>query len=213
VRANWLSWVATDRAAYAAQLGQEAAGVNAAAEADAAARLRNLQQDEAWKVAHCRYCPHCQRVINKLEGCDSMRCGQDAHGGNVQNGCGRNFSWGTAAPYQAAVCVAQAAAVQAVRVEDMVRGEHAGIGCSICGVKPIVGPRFECLHCPSSAEGQFNACLKCEAQLHAPGGHPPGHAFTPKMPPNVADAAAHAEGVAAAGAGGGGDDGGHCIVM
>ena len=44
IRANWLNWIATGRAAYAAQLGQEAAGVNAAAQQEAAERLRNLQQ-------------------------------------------------------------------------------------------------------------------------------------------------------------------------
>lgn len=39
-------------------------------------------------------CPKCGRLIEKLEGCDAMVCGNDAHGGNAQNGCGHSFSWG-----------------------------------------------------------------------------------------------------------------------
>ena len=61
-----------------------------------------------------------------------MRCGQDAHGGNVQNGCGARFNWGSAQPYTPAA-VAAARPVQAVRVEDMIRGEHEGVSCSLCG--------------------------------------------------------------------------------
>lgn len=49
IRTNWLDWVANGRAQYAAQLGHEAAQANAAAQAEAATRLQNLQRDEEWK--------------------------------------------------------------------------------------------------------------------------------------------------------------------
>ena len=49
IRAGWLDWVANGRARYAEQLGRDVAQVNAAAQEAAAATLRNLQQDEAWK--------------------------------------------------------------------------------------------------------------------------------------------------------------------
>jgi hypothetical protein len=64
-------------------------------------RFRELQQNEEWKAKHCRLCPNCGRVIQKLDGCDSMMCGQDAHGGNAQNGCGRPFNWSSAKRYVA----------------------------------------------------------------------------------------------------------------
>lgn len=49
IKADWLDWIANGRARYAEQIGQEAAQVNAVAQQEAAALLRNLQQDEAWK--------------------------------------------------------------------------------------------------------------------------------------------------------------------
>lgn len=48
---------------------------------------------------------------------------------------------------------------------------------------PIVGPRFECLHCPTTTEGRYNVCFKCERQLHEPDGHPDNHAFDRINPP------------------------------
>jgi hypothetical protein len=55
--------------------------------------------DEAYKVEHCRLCPHCGRVVEHMGGCSSMICGQDYHGGNLQSGCGQSFTWDTAKPY------------------------------------------------------------------------------------------------------------------
>ena len=51
-------------------------------------RYDELINDEQYKATNCRLCPSCKRVVQRLEGCDSMICGQDAHGGNVQSGCG-----------------------------------------------------------------------------------------------------------------------------
>ena len=59
-----------------------------------------------------------------------MVCGQDAHGGNNQNGCGHRFRWTEAQQYRAAAApVAQANVMSA---EDLLRGEHEGISCKIC---------------------------------------------------------------------------------
>lgn len=63
-------------------------------------RYEDLMQDEEYKAKNCRSCPSCNRVVQRLEGCDKMICGQDAHGGNVQSGCGTKFSWQQAQPYQ-----------------------------------------------------------------------------------------------------------------
>ena len=59
----------------------------------------NLEADEAFKAARCKYCPKCNRVIEKMSGCNFMRCGQDADGGNFQKGCGASFRWTEAKAY------------------------------------------------------------------------------------------------------------------
>ena len=51
-------------------------------------RHQELERDEKWKEAQCRLCPQCFRGVEKISGCDSMHCGQDAHGGSKQQGCG-----------------------------------------------------------------------------------------------------------------------------
>jgi hypothetical protein len=63
-------------------------------------RYDELIRDENYKVDQCRLCPSCRRVVERLEGCDTMICGQDAHGGNVQSGCGNKFNWSNAVAYQ-----------------------------------------------------------------------------------------------------------------
>jgi hypothetical protein len=64
-------------------------------------RYDDLINDEQYKATNCRLCPSCKRVVQRLEGCDSMICGQDAHGGNIQSGCGAKFNWAQAQPYKA----------------------------------------------------------------------------------------------------------------
>jgi ribosomal protein L34E len=85
-----------------------------------------LVADENYKASRCRRCPQCNRVIERIgecafhhwlvrgggrglrgscvittDGCDTMVCGQNAHGGNIQNGCGFGFNWNEAGPYSA----------------------------------------------------------------------------------------------------------------
>jgi hypothetical protein len=56
-------------------------------------------QNEEYKVQHCRLCPSCKRVVERLQDCDTMICGKDAHGANLQSGCGTKFDWTQAEPY------------------------------------------------------------------------------------------------------------------
>ena len=78
---------------------QTAAG-RATAIRDAHTRIDELRANETWKAENCKHCPSCNRVINKLSGCDSMVCGRDWHGGNAQAGCGTHFEWSEAPPYR-----------------------------------------------------------------------------------------------------------------
>jgi hypothetical protein len=51
---------------------------------------------EQYKVENRRLCPSCKHVVQRLQGSDSMICGQDTHGGNVPSGCGTKFNWAQA---------------------------------------------------------------------------------------------------------------------
>ena len=107
---------------------------------------------------------------------------------------------------------------------DMIRGEHPGTTCSLCHKGPILGPRFQCLHCPTTAVGPFNVCIKCEPQIHgnvvAGGGaaaaqHNTSHAFQILEPEHVMSASEWAERRLELGAGGegGSQADGHCILQ
>jgi regulator of protease activity HflC (stomatin/prohibitin superfamily) len=134
-----------------------------------AAAKRNydiLVQDEQGKAQSCKLCPYCGKIVWKLDGCNSMTCGRDASdkgGGNVQNGCGKQFNWGTAASY--VPNIGQAPTPQELRVaapQEAQKVKHeifAGESrkCDICQ-DPIVGPLIKCLNCPA-----FYYCLKCNS--------------------------------------------------
>lgn len=87
--------------AYATQLANynRQAQENENRNRDLRRRYEELLNDEQYKAENCRLCPSCQRVVQRLEGCDTMICGQDAHGGNVQSGCGTKFNWTQAGRY------------------------------------------------------------------------------------------------------------------
>jgi hypothetical protein len=73
---------------------------------DGLRRFDELRKMELWKQTHCRRCPYCKATVEKLDGCDIMICGADAHGGNQQRGCGKQFIWtdgqpNSALPYEA----------------------------------------------------------------------------------------------------------------
>ena len=89
--------------AYAAQLNDYTRQMqeNEHRNEDLRRRYDELIRDEQYKVQNCRMCPSCKRVVQRLEGCDTMVCGRDAHGGNIQSGCGKSFNWTKAQPYTA----------------------------------------------------------------------------------------------------------------
>eukprot|EP00931_Biecheleriopsis_adriatica_P052611 TRINITY_DN3063_c0_g1_i3.p1 TRINITY_DN3063_c0_g1~~TRINITY_DN3063_c0_g1_i3.p1 ORF type:complete len:470 (-),score=45.22 TRINITY_DN3063_c0_g1_i3:526-1935(-) len=58
-----------------------------------------FNRDEMWKMQHCRLCPRCNRVVEKIDGCNSMKCGENFHGGDRQQGCGFKFDWNDAVLY------------------------------------------------------------------------------------------------------------------
>jgi len=62
-------------------------------------RYNELLADETYKAQTCRLCPHCQRVVQYIDGCDLMVCGRNYHGGDQQSGCGQGFRWSQALPY------------------------------------------------------------------------------------------------------------------
>lgn len=170
---RWLQWVSTDRSTYHQEEVQHSRfETQRIALEEALSRHAELQRDEEWKRANCRECPRCQRVVEKLEGCDQMICGQDAHGGNRQNGCGHHFSWNEARAYRVAP---ESRPLPQLNVEEVrLRGanlRHPFTHCSSCE-QDIVGPRFRCIHCPD-----YNLCVTCERECATCATHPLNHVF------------------------------------
>lgn len=152
VRQRWLEWLKEARDARKKQKEAQAA-LQERCERDVV-----LMSDELWKQLHCRLCPHCRRPVEKLEGCNVMRCGSDYHGGGKQAGCGNEFEWDKAEPYRTESHVAPVK----VSIPDAARGKglfHPGISCSIC-LREILGPRLRCIHCE-----RFDVCSGCEPAL------------------------------------------------
>lgn len=175
----WNDWCEGGRNSYVAEMNaQDKDFAKRKAEFDraqqhhaseVAAARRNydiLVQDEQSKAQTCKLCPHCKKIVWKLDGCNSMTCGRDASdkgGGNVQNGCGKGFNWLEAKPYQPNIGTAPTAQelkiappqeAQKVRHEIYAGQERF---CDICH-EPIVGPLIKCLNCPA-----FYYCLKCNS--------------------------------------------------
>jgi hypothetical protein len=137
-------------------------------------------QDEAWKAANCRRCPHCGRPVNKLSGCDAMHCGQDSEGGNVQPGCGKGFRWSSAHPYAADVGVQVARefteaapdrAVEDVIIGRTLSGRPIRMVCDMCS-EECGEIAFQCINCPA----EVTVCLRCMPML-TQGGHDGTHIF------------------------------------
>lgn len=112
---------------------------------------QNYQQalkDEEYLATKAKYCPHCHRVVEHMGGCDLMVCGRNWHGGNSQNGCGKDFRWSQALPYQKAEIKKKVVEFNEAPVEDIIKCTHDKIfSCAICGKRPIIGYRFKCLNC------------------------------------------------------------------
>lgn len=136
-------------------------------------RFAEMEANERWKSQNCKLCPSCGRCINKLDGCDLMVCGENYHGGNIQNGCGARFNWSQAPPYVSNA--GQAKNIGEFRrqiPQNMAQVKHEiypgeALPCDSCR-QPIIGVRLFCIHCPS-----FNQCLQCS--INQP--HLDGHVF------------------------------------
>lgn len=172
---------------------------------EALGRFDELRKMEQWKEKHCRHCPGCARVVEKLSGCDAMVCGTDAHGGNEQRGCGKRFSWQAARPYRADL---RSAADEGSstdggifdgrerRLQLDAREEHllvpgAPLQCDGCA-EPLVGPRLQCVQCVGAVE----LCVTCIVRDSATKKplllrdgttkHPKGHVFRRvRQPPSA----------------------------
>lgn len=155
LRRRWLEWVSEARASR--KKHQEALlALQKRIETD-----NDLARDEEWKTRNCRMCPNCGRLVQKIDGCNAMKCGQDAHGGNRQSGCGLSFDWETAPSYVPGNCTD--AVARRRKLEDISSGRfkvcHPDITCKVCE-NAIVGARLRCINCED-----FNVCGDCEASL------------------------------------------------
>jgi hypothetical protein len=146
--------------------------------------------DEAYKAANCKNCPGCGRIVQKMEGCDLMKCGQDYHGGNVQGGCGHGFRYSQAPAYQAQDVQARQIQFNREQPQQILHKwqlfEGQDLACDACA-GPIVGPKFTCMNCQC-----LNICATCESL--GPQGlqgrlnpaffssHKTGHTFMVHMP-------------------------------
>lgn len=170
---KWMRWTESGRDAYMAELQ------NSSQEYDTllsqyreqkeqfdregrAARERHqeLLENETWKAQHCKLCPNCNRVVEKIDGCDLMVCGRNYHGGDVQMGCGIQFGWQNAPAYVVDAGQVKEVVLEATEPEvaQMVRhmiAEGFPMRCDICD-KNLVGPRIRCVNCRC-----FNMCLRC----------------------------------------------------
>jgi len=172
IEGDWMRWNLTGRTAYRKQLDLDSKKIAdfenegkrvAQRNEELKSRYQELLQDEQWKEQNCHACPHCGRPIQKLDGCDSMVCGSDYHGGNVQNGCGQRFAWSTSKQYksQGLPSGPEEEKLKSNKPPLPVSKQHHGewLNCDGCN-KNIVGLRFMCIHCAS-----FNLCEECEYKV------------------------------------------------
>ena len=171
---------------------------------DALARFQELREMELWKEKHCRRCPHCQRVVHKVSGCDEMHCGADADdGANQQRGCGKRFQWSRAPRYCADLRsaasdggsesggVGRERRLQIDASEAHLHAPGAPVTCDACG-DAIVGPRLQCVLCPGSVDlcvGCVGRAARAQPLLLRDGSkHPKHHVFRRVRQPPLGDA-------------------------
>jgi len=164
LRQQWVAWISGGRDDYFGRArAAEVSDERNRALHDAISRHNELEADEQWKAANCRLCPGCSRPISKIEGCDSMVCGRNYHGGGQQPGCGSEFDWAWASPY--VVRLERHALPHLVTDNIGLRGRsafHPFTDCCLCSGerRGIAGVRFRCIHCDA-----FDLCSECEPKL------------------------------------------------
>lgn len=172
---QWLEWQQHGREPYLTKMAKEDSSYQAALDVFNERRAAHVQEvhtaeqnwgllvaDENYKASRCRRCPYCNRVIERIDGCDTMVCGQNAHGGNIQNGCGVAFDWNEALCYSADIGEKRSIVpFEEVPPSEIARVEHqimdgTPVKCDICSAK-ITGPLAMCINCPS-----FSCCIRCQ---------------------------------------------------
>jgi hypothetical protein len=166
----WRTWTVSGRAHYwqhDKEMRRKAQELGDAERKRVEAVRKAEYEDEQWKAANCRHCPHCDRLVNKLEGCNAMRCGFDTDTkGNVQTGCRSAFDWNKAKPY---IPVEAGANVTITAIPQNEKKSHPSWKCDECN-KDIVGLRFSCVNCET-----YSICERCDADERIV--HTPGHFF------------------------------------
>lgn len=151
---RWIEWCTKRRKVYTED--KEKAVKAYQRNQELVKNYEDLKLDEKYKEEHGRLCPHCGRIIVKVDGCDLMVCGRNYHGGDVQDGCGQNFNWAQAQPYRSKMKQQKVAPMPIPELAKEV--VHEGVLCNFCG-KEIKGLRFTCIHCPC-----YDLCEKCEME-------------------------------------------------
>ncbi|KAK8808416.1 hypothetical protein WA158_008317 [Blastocystis sp. Blastoise] len=117
-----------------------------------------LKADELRLARESRYCPRCNRIIQRISGCERMICGQDTDGGNYQSGCGFKFNWPEAKKYQPIITKETKMKFQYdLPDKDNYILHDKQYRCCLCGSNRIVGIRFKCINCKA-----IYFCEDCE---------------------------------------------------
>ncbi len=121
--------------------------------------FEQLKKDEDFKVQRCKHCPGCKRIVEKIDGCSLMICGQNFHGGDVQNGCGAKFDWNIAKAYKSQLQDQPKREKNSFTLPQVyVNANHYPFSCTKCSSE-IIGIRFECINCEYA-----NFCENCEEE-------------------------------------------------
>eukprot|EP00930_Biecheleria_cincta_P061670 TRINITY_DN4722_c0_g2_i1.p1 TRINITY_DN4722_c0_g2~~TRINITY_DN4722_c0_g2_i1.p1 ORF type:complete len:772 (-),score=100.61 TRINITY_DN4722_c0_g2_i1:1026-3341(-) len=175
LRLRYAEWIRRGRAAYQGKVAETDKAMSEHEFSMEASRKRyeELVKDEDFKANNCRHCPHCSRVVQKLEGCNAMRCGFDTDTrSNRQDGCGSAFDWTTAPPYRSQLGPSPKPAPlprDLAQLDAERNVPHGQWHCDL-GSGRIRGLRFRCLHCPA-----FDCCSSCEVFVGE--AHIPDHVF------------------------------------
>lgn len=146
-------------------------------------RLEQGKADREYTAKHCRRCPGCARLIEKLSGCDSMICGRDYHsdsGLGAGQGCGCSFKWSqlpeikgeddtAIRPPEALSAILDTTSSHLDVAAADARSAPKPFMCTHC-TKPIEGTLFECVTCGDGSRLCW-ACLRMQL-----GGAPEGSA-------------------------------------
>eukprot|EP00029_Vermamoeba_vermiformis_P003794 TRINITY_DN14326_c0_g1_i1.p1 TRINITY_DN14326_c0_g1~~TRINITY_DN14326_c0_g1_i1.p1 ORF type:complete len:390 (-),score=25.57 TRINITY_DN14326_c0_g1_i1:99-1268(-) len=176
IEQRWLNWCLQGRQQHWQQKEQkrkeaydQAKSLHEKTNAELKKRFEDLNKDEEYKKKMCKSCPNCGRIVEKLAGCDLMRCGTDYHGGNAQNGCGASFRWSNARPYVPPSVTLKQEEFKIPEPKVTALVVHEYYKCEFCK-KDIVGLRFSCLNCKA-----LDVCEECD--LSGKSMHSPGHVF------------------------------------